>query len=171
MPDGVTAGNDAAGGVRRVFATGTVLGNLYETPAGLIGGDARCNRVASTSGLGGTWRVWLSAAGGNAIDRIEGDGPWYLTDGVTLVFAGRADLATAPAAKINRDELGEELADDLPVWTGTTGIGIGSALTCSDWTSVAGSGHIGRIGSMTSTWTDDGELGCGSYAYLYCFEQ
>ena len=171
MPDGATTGNDSPGDARRVFVTGAVLGNLYESPAGLIGGDARCNRVATSSGLGGTWRAWLSAEGSNAIDRIEGDGPWYLTDGSTLVFASRAALAAGPAAKINRDELGGELADDLPVWTGTTSTGASLASTCSAWTAIAGSGHVGRIGSMTASWTDDGELGCGSYAYLYCFEQ
>src|SRR5262249_51926521 len=144
---------------------------------GLVAGDNQCMRAATSANLDGTWRAWVSVAATSALDHAIGApgnvaGPWTLPDRATIVFANRAQLATGPSQPITRDARGDDAGSNIPVWTGTTAAGT-PAETCADWTvDHAGvTGRAGRLGALGAAWTDDATITCGTYAYLYCFEQ
>lgn len=171
----VSPSDDAAppqGERKRVFLTGAFLGTLYDPTGGLVGGDRKCDQAAQQSGLEGSWRVWLSAGGVDAIDRLVDVGPWYLVDRQTLVFADRAQLTTGPSAPITMTHSGETIPSS-PVWTGTAADGTGVPDDCSDWTADQAQlrGLVGTSGSTGVAWTASASETCGLYAYLYCFEQ
>jgi len=163
---------DVTGAPLRVFTTGAFLGTLYESGGGLAAGDTKCARAAGDAALDGTWRAWLSTTAVNAPDRIAGVGPWYLPDRTTLLFASRAQFVTGPSHPIDQLSNGESLDSNVPVWTGTTIGGTAASATCADWTvDQSSSGRAGRLDATNAAWTDDTTLTCGTYAYLYCFEQ
>jgi len=144
-------GNDGKAMSFFVTSDTSAAGNL----GGLRGADARCQRLATAVGRGGsTWRAYLSAAAdpdnGNrpadARDRI-GRGPWYNRNG-ELVAKNRDDLqARAGDADIFIDELGRKVNGQWPgsplpvqhdILTGSTADGkVIPGLTCDDWTSAA----------------------------------
>jgi hypothetical protein len=166
----------------RVFVTSTLFDSFIGDP--LSGADSACQLAADASELGGTWRAWLSNGSTNAVDHIEGNGPWFDLDS-RKVFNNAANLRTAPLVPIEITERGEYIDDESSVWTGTAPGGLSSADHCEDWTSeeCGGIGFIentepevqGLVGSPTSTtatWTSSGAACCGSAtARLYCFEQ
>src|SRR5262249_2754300 len=133
----------------------------------------KCMKAAVDAALPGVWRAWLSTAAVNAIDRIAGAGPWLLPDRMTTVFASRGQLASGPAHAIDQLADGSSLAaSSFPVWTGSTASGALATTTCLAWAVDQGAtGRAGRLDGAGAAWTDDATLGCGTYAYLYCFEQ
>lgn len=138
---------------------------------GLAAGDALCNRAAGDAGLGGTWTAWLSDSTVNAIDRIQGDGPWYRLDGA-LVFPDKAALAGNPLVELFVTE--NCTISDLAVWTGTLANGTKSPNTCDDWTSSAADVHglCGYANTLTSNkWSEGTTPLCYGAYNLYCFEQ
>src|SRR5687768_15633144 len=52
---------------------------------GIASGDALCQQLADAASLGGVYRAWLSDSTEDAIDHVQGTGPWYRMDG-KLVF-------------------------------------------------------------------------------------
>src|SRR5688572_3513455 len=48
---------------------------------GKASADAICQTLADAAGLGGTYVAWLSTSDQNAIDHVQGPGPWYRVDG------------------------------------------------------------------------------------------
>lgn len=167
-------------GAKLVFVTRTTYsGNL----GGLSGADGLCAAAAGAGSLPGTWRAWLSNTLGtrvNAFDRIQGDGPWYLTGTDTSgrrikVFSNKASLRTAPLAPIDHNELGAKLSAGQFVWTGTEPTGNASTAgvydnSCANWTS-SGFGDQGDVGDVYSQWTNQRGQECASTASLYCFQQ
>ena len=104
--------------------------------------------------------------------------PWHMLDANhTVVFANKANLATAPLANIVYDEHGqgpEDLGGYL-VWTGTDTGGMWSGSSCDSWLG-NGAGETGTSGETveTTSWTHSTyhpTQTCDSLLHLYCFEQ
>jgi hypothetical protein len=133
------------------FVTSDVskTGNL----GGLVGADARCQRLAAAVGQGNkTWRAYLSTEAGdggqavNAKDRI-GPGPYVNSKGVTLAADSGALHAMSGDAELFIDESGQKIKGQWPgsgtpvehdVLTGSTNEGtVMAGLTCANWTSEA----------------------------------
>ena len=178
LPDGATPAEDGGAdsstpAVARVFTTATTYAakSLGGGASGFAGADGFCANAAAAAGLGGTWVAWLSTAKTNAIDRVTGQGPWYLVDGTTLVFANKAALATVPRTGISKNELGLSGQVAREVWTGTANGGVASSFTCNDWTNGTntGEGTVG-IGGQTQEWTKFLEQSCDGERSIYCFE-
>jgi hypothetical protein len=136
---------------------------------GLIGADARCNKLAAAVGAGDkTWRAYLSvehdpANGGkptDARDRI-GRGPWYNARGALLAKDLDALHARTGDADVFLDEHGNKIRGQWPgspppvehdVLTGSNADGtLMAGQTCADWTSSSSSdtaqvGHSDGLG-------------------------
>lgn len=170
-------------GALRVFVTASSYsGDL----GGLAGADALCADAAAGAELGGRWIAWLSDGQTDALDRIDGDGPWYRLDG-RRAFNNAAQLRAQPLAPLSVDQFGEDVYED--VWTGTDNGGRGVTFEgidfCADWTSrepyEEREGSIwpikAAVGSSSATdgWTYTGDwqsgLECSERNHLYCFEQ
>ncbi len=177
---------------KRVFVTSLTYPADLRSAGGKATGresaDAICQTHADAVELGGTWRAWLSTSDKQAIDHIQGTGPWRRIDGV-LAFANRATLGTTPQVPLAVDEKGGRPNPFYESWTGTA---LGGHLapkgglqsvTCLDWTSTIDSDQIkgvlgvyGEPGSdidgTTSGWTNIGPAFCSPFRrHLYCFEQ
>ena len=169
---------DAAPLGKRVFTTNAqYTGDLRTVGAGvdgLDGGDKLCASAAMNAGLGaGPWVAWLSTSTVNAIDRITSDGPWYLSDGTTLVFQNKAAILDGPAVPIDRDEHGGRPAGADNIKSGTLATGLAAPLTCNDWTSSAFNvaGLTGLRSSTDAEWTQGSAVPCSvALSRLYCFE-
>ena len=154
-------------------------GNLGGWPVaagatGLAAGDAICRNLATAAGIRqpGSFSAWLSAAGTNAIDRFDHEGPWMRLDGIE-VAASRQELTDgALASPINLTETGTYL-NNWAVWTGTLGAGWEGPSHCASWIedSAASFGHYGLANSADLQWTDGAETGCNfEWSYLYCLQ-
>jgi hypothetical protein len=157
---------------QRLFTTASEFdGNL----GGLAGADQKCNQAAAAANLGGTWRAWLSDSTTNAIDRIEGAGPWARLDGM-VVFNNRANLTTLPLVPLQVNENGANIGDGL-AWTGTTTAGTASPQRCNEWTSAdpGVQGDTGQTQYTDAQWTEGQTRLCGGPGAfqwrLFCFEQ
>ena len=164
---------DSRPALKRVFVTSSQYdGDLARHG----GGDKLCQQIATEARLGGTWKAWLSIGGMNAVDRIADVAPWYLVDGVTKVFATKAQLRARPSVVINQDESGMVIdpmmtaVGDLVVQTGTRNGGTSGA-DCGGWTN-SGMGTYGFL-DLPEYWTEYADVDCsvGSNKRLYCFEQ
>ena len=163
------------GGRKYVFVTSSVFDPDF---GGLSAGDALCANAAAAAELGGTsWRAWLSDSQTDAIDRIEDAGPWFLPEG-TRVFNNKANLATAPLAAIDRDELGRAILEEGTLnpspMTGTNAGGTRAAgAHCDDWTSYDWQLEmmVGSPGATDGDWTASSAIACFSAQPLYCIEQ
>ncbi len=166
------------------------LKTLGGQTTGLASADALCQGLANAARLSGTYRAWLSTSTVDAIDHIEGTGPWHRTDGV-MAFPDHASLSATPQVKISHDETGS-LVDptdgNFLVWTGTAvggrrtpPSGAVTNTTCLDWTSTTGAPNIrgttGYFGVAAApgdgpAWTHYVNGYCGGLTrHLYCFEQ
>lgn len=154
---------------------------------GRAAADVLCQGLADAAELGGTWRAWLSTTDRDAIDHIQGNGPWHRLDGMR-VFANHAALSTTPMAAIAIDERLQRPDPFYESWTGTA---IGGrvmppgnrlSVTCWDWTSTVDStqvggllgvyGENGTLGGTSDDWTDYAVGYCSPFSrHLYCFEQ
>jgi hypothetical protein len=160
-----------------VFVTSeTYQGNL----GGLAGADELCNQHASSAGLGGTYRAWLSTGSSSPSTRMTHAAvPYTLVDG-TMIASGWEDLVDGEILR-SIDVQEDGLVYDKPpscmaalaVWSATdvTGHSIGDE-TCGGWTSLEGNGWLGNVRQVGREWTD---YGCGALctqrAGLYCVEQ
>jgi hypothetical protein len=171
---------DARAPVKRVFVTSTksnadLMTAGHSAVNGLDGGNNLCNAAASAAGLGGSWNVWLSTSSINAIDLIPGNGPWYLVDGTTLVFASKAALTSDPMRAITLDETGHTTSGTgmTAVWTGTKADGtVDTGGTCGDWSATTGISFVGVSGDSSADWTASlfGFNCSNPQVRLYCFE-
>lgn len=141
---------------------------------GLAGADKICTNAGAASGIGGSWKAWLSDSATNAIDRITDVGPWYLVGTDTMVFANKANLTTTPRVQITISEDGTPPSLATSVWTGTQLSGTKTSSTCQDWTtSSTASGTAGLVQGAgdTTSWTDSRDASCGTSMHLYCIQQ
>lgn len=157
---------------KRVFITSTkYTGNL----GGLSGADNKCQGRATSTGLGGTWKAWLSDGVTSVLSRqSQSTGSYRLMNGITVANNWK-DLTDGTLTKsININELGSWVpsADGI-VWTNTTASGTRASTTshCSNWTSIEGLGFYGVSGITYSAWTQGRNSNCSNAHRLYCFEQ
>lgn len=164
--DGV-ADMRAAVGMKRVFVTKAVYPPDF---GGVAGADRICNTAAESVNLGGQWTAWVSDSTSDAIDRLQGSGPWHLLDG-TKAFNNRASLMSTPLVSIRITEIGTDLGDS--VWTGTAVGGVASGNHCRNWTSTAirDAGMAGNAQNNGSGWTASHQPGCNQQSQIYCFER
>ncbi len=169
--------------IKHIFLSSTTYnGNL----GGLTGADQKCAALAAGgTGLGTSWKAWLSDSTTNAIDRISDVGPWYLVDGTTKVFNNKANLQTVPLAAINQTELGATPGEGnfaKTVWTNTdlggAKISAVSANTCTNWTDSTAATTIptGNWGfAADAKWTNnaanDPRTCQQPFSHIYCIEQ
>jgi hypothetical protein len=141
---------------------------------GLAAGDAICRNLATAAGIRqpGSFTAWLSAAGTNAIDRFDHEGPWMRLDGIEVAASFQDLTDGALASPINLTENGTYL-NNWAVWTGTLGAGFEGASHCSSWVEDAASsfGEVGIANSADLQWTFVGSLGCDfEWGFLYCLQ-
>jgi hypothetical protein len=158
LPDLATP---VASGEKRLFVTSTAYS---ATALATV-----CQDSADAAGLGGLWKPWLSTSLKDAIDSIQGTGPWKLLDG-TVAFKNHAQLATQPSSPINITEDKQTLTNTGYVWTGTTNGGRDSGNSCSGWTTTQNQGTVGYPG-LTDNWTFSSYRDCNTHNHVYCFEQ
>ena len=192
-------GGGPQSGLKRVFVSSQAY--VGAELGGLNGADAKCNSLANSAKLPGTYRAWLSTDKQSASSRMSEVGPWYLLDpgGVVgpLVANDLTDLTDGELGHaIDRTESGsvvapiaEQCSTDAPVHTGTAPDGsfdqasatdpADPKFDCGDWTSGGATDQrlLGDARSATSNWTQvSGCLNSGVFctqrlARLYCFEQ
>ena len=122
-------------------------GNLSAWPqaggaAGLAAGDAICQSLAAAADLPSpeSFIAWLSTSspGVSAGDRLEIVGPWKRIDAYTIANNVADLLDSTLDTSLHQFENGAYLQEDCwstlkcNVWTGTTGEGVTSPLTCVD---------------------------------------
>lgn len=165
---------------QKVFVTSQTFNGDFRgvtgEATGLLSADKVCQDAARGAELEGLWIAWLSDTNVDAIDRIEGEGPFVLVDGKTVVFDQKESLKGSPAAPINQTEEGETVSMGL-VWTGTLLGGLKGTNHCENWTdntlNLAVHPTQGRVGSLElagEEWTDLNEVNCLNKMRLYCFE-
>ncbi len=160
---------------KRVFISSALyMGTL----GGLAGADTKCQTLANTAGLGGTWKAWLSDTTTNAADRLtHGVLGYYLIDNVTKIANDWNGLVSGSLLSgISMSETGQLIPPGTKVWTNTEGNGIKIATspenTCSNWTTDQYRAIYGlneRFGG--SGWTNTNYTKCNNALRLYCFEQ
>ena len=166
-------------GHARVFLTSTLYDGDF---GGVTGADADCTARATSQGLGGTWRAWMSDTATPAFDHIyTSSGGYVLLDGTTVATSFNALISGSLAHAIDLTELNAPISDgQTEVWTGVDVTGqMGSQGFCSD-----GSGHdwsssdsgaptplVGHSNATDSTWSAAYLQFCDrTNVRLYCFE-
>jgi uncharacterized repeat protein (TIGR01451 family) len=139
---------------------------------GLAGADATCAAAATSSGLAGTFKAWLSTTATSAGGRMTNVALPYVRLDETVVATSWTVLTSGGlAAPINLTERGAPAA--ASVWTNTEVDGGSLAADCTLWSdgTSAGTGVQGTTSSITSTWTSDGAPTCNLLKALHCVEQ
>lgn len=149
--------------------------------SGLAAADCACKTQAASAGLANSNRfiAWLSDNSNDALCRVQGlsgsacsvnsTSSWYNVKG-ELVAASLSDFVSGSLkAGVQYTETG-----GLPVsqvFTATLGNGTKSASNCLNWSSLTGSDFstLGLPTSTSSTWTDNGTVGCTN-GTVYCIE-
>ena len=140
---------------------------------GLGGADEKCTRLATSAGLGGRWKAWLSTGAQNPASRFARSlMPYKLVNGVQVATDWADLLDGVLTAAINVTELNS--AANSYSWSATDVNGATIGCTdCSGWTSNLSSatGCQGNNLSTNSGWTVGWYNTCNSPARIYCFEQ
>ncbi|HVU49782.1 MAG TPA: choice-of-anchor D domain-containing protein [Polyangia bacterium] len=145
---------------------------------GIAGADAECAQLATTAGLPGTYKAWISDNATNANSRI-GAGGWVRTDGrpftrnLASLTQSNQIVYYPPRVDENGNDLGPKR---IPVVTGgdNTGKSFGqqcNGATTQSWTQTTGSAYIGLAAAGSQYWAYnqlDG-AGCSNPQHLYCF--
>jgi hypothetical protein len=164
----------------KVFVSSQVYtGNL----GGLAGADAECQRLATSAGLQGTFKAWLSTTDSSpATTFSKSDTHGYAREDGTMIANNWVALTTGVlAAPISITEHGQTILSADVVWTGTSPagtahpMGIPNADFCANWTTTSPDyNQAVIIGTPTSTgrqWTDWRPVSCATTAHIYCFQQ
>ena len=177
---------------RIVFQTNAVYGPGVDFGS-RAGADALCQSDATTAGLTGTYRAWISDGTGSPAASWGGPptgangatGPFILAGSGTRVADDWAELTSGTLqTAISTDESGgAPVAGTSPctgafdgVWTNTADNGSNlSGDHCSNWSSSSGAlpARTGDGGSTTA-WTDGCFAGsgiCNTTENLYCVQQ
>jgi hypothetical protein len=142
---------------------------------GVAGADQMCQNLASTAGLPGNYKAWLSSSSSSpATTFTRPSSPYILVNG-TIIANGWSDLTDGSLrAPINWDERGNEVGYEFGhrIWTSTRTDGTANLEnTCGDWTSDAGNGDVGLLVTFRA-WTDDDRITqCSARIEHYCFQQ
>ncbi len=181
--DGDGCSADCSAIERRVFISSNQYGGdmdfALDNPdilTGLALADARCNALAASARLSGTFKAWLSDMTTEPAARMDTtfSGVYRLgSDGFPVVATGWLDLVDGSLAlPIDVDESGTTIANFKNVWTNTLPDGTrASNLHCEGWTSTDGTTTVGTAAATNATWTNlvPGQL-CSGTNRIYCFE-
>lgn len=159
---------------KRVFITPTTYnGNL----GNVTGADTKCQTAATTAGLSGTYKAWISGTMANTAP------------------ATRFTQSTVPYRNVNGPKIADNWADlidgsalDAPIimsptgtlmtgtssWSNTTTSGtMTSSITtsnCNNWAN-SGGASFGRTVVSSALSPETTSVGCGGLRYLTCYEQ
>ncbi len=148
-------------------------GNL----GGVTGGDSKCQGLADTAGLPGTYKAWLADEAGNKTPtaRLQSFNStvrgWIRRDGAAFGDYP-ANLYTSVSNPPIIDETGATVNTSFyAVKTGVWAGAIYAAHTCSSWTTTTGDVLNGNLNGTDSTWTSYQSVttGCSSLNHIYCF--
>ena len=149
---------------------------------GLSGADAKCQAQASSAGLAGTYKAWLSGATTSAYDRLTHNaGPYVLVDG-TKVADDWADFTDGSFDNpLNKTAAGSTVVSaGTYVWTGSTSAGINNNNTTHCTTTMFGEGWDSHLHTGTATAVGSSspstvavyyQIDCPYSNKLYCLEQ
>lgn len=166
---------------------------------GLSGADSKCQQLASTAGLKGIFKAWLSDSTTSASSRLtHSELPYFGTDGNMIASNWQSLTSTGniihlnSGIRIDENKIDKYISNTRTyIWTGSTyqgntyyeDISSPQKSTCRDWT-FSGSyytdaggihytyGAVGRVGYIDDFWTFDGwTLPCNSAFSLICIEQ
>jgi hypothetical protein len=193
---GTPSVDGAASGASKVVFVSSVA-YFGDAIGGLSGGDAKCQQLADTAGLKGTFKAWLSDSTTSAADRMtHAQVPYVLRDG-TLVARDWTELTSGKLQHaINLTETRSQprnldiICSSVPVqavWTGTSQDGksrpggsnvTGKSTFCNDW-SLSTNQEVATMGLASQTFQDwttwcspgPGTGGCHKEGSIYCFEQ
>lgn len=168
-------------------STGLTYQTIFVTHAshtGNFGGlglvDAYCATAAAsgskTNNLKGTWRALISTSTKNAKDRaifLPG-GAIQNTNGEIVVSNNSTLWSGDGSAHLHRvayTEFGEHYLSTA-AWTGSnsSGISLGLASTCQDWTSLGANGEFGNANGSSGdqSWFDLADDGCTVAYSVFC---
>ncbi len=163
-------------------SSATYTGNL----GGLVGADTKCQTLASTAGLPGIYRAWLSDGTNGAATRLtHSTQPYVLSDGKTVVANDWTGLTSGTLLHaIDLTETGQPppngnnlcMNSTQVVFTDTTiaGAVVAAADSCSAWTSASVAvSSFGLANATNGTWTNAcaGAGNCAATAAIYCVQQ
>ena len=140
---------------------------------GLAAADAVCRAEAVQAGLPepDSFKAWLSTDETNAIDRLEGRGPWVRLDGIP-VAANNAELVSGEVfGPITLQANGDHTF--RATWTGTNISGLSAPSNCDGWTSASDEKEsaVGSSNSIDHWWTDRPFIrACNGLNRLYCLQ-
>ena len=167
-------GIDGSGNIqcnyKLVFVSSQIYyGNL----GGASGADSKCNSLAATAGLSGTFKAWVSTSSSSPNAQFnKSTGPYMLTDLTTVVAQNYTDLTDGTLQHpIDRNETNQLTGD--PVWTGTNPAGTAASQTCQNWSSISysQSGDNGSVATTGAGWTSSATNRCNVRSHIYCFQQ
>ncbi len=191
--DGLTCTRQLLTFVTSSYGTGNTSTWGGATGTGLAAADSICQAEATSAGLTGTFKAWMSDATDDAYCRVHGltgkkvnncglsalpvaAGPWVRTDAQRTPAAPSIDKLLAPTRQTfypaTYTASGTDVGPSSPqiVWTGTSDSGAYTGTACGDWTG-AGSGTTGLLGGGGTSWTNSGSAStCGSSGRLLCVE-
>jgi len=147
--------------------------------SGLALADYRCQQLADTAEIPGTFRAWLSNNNGSPdsnvaarLGNLDSDTSYQMRNGGLVAPSWEYLVANGPKKPIFYTEWGMPLDEVALVWTNTTqaGTALGGS-DCVGWTNSTQS-ELGSIGiTQESGWTDFNDaLQCHKPRYLYCFQ-
>lgn len=157
----------------------TYDGNL----GGLSGADSRCQARASSAGLVGSFKAWISgdSTSEEARDRLtQADVPYRRVDGVKIADDWDDLTDGSLDAPLNVDQNGNTVVSSLTAYTNTDPDGSRHELDreCGpgngpQWNSDSEfeSGAYGTVGATNGTWSWVTNNACDNFRRLYCFEQ
>lgn len=156
---------------RQTFVTSSYYtGNLE----GLTGADSKCQQQASSAGLSGVYKAWLSTNTSSAKDRIP-NARFVLVSG-EVVAESMQDLTKGYlSSPINRDQYGNLVSSFVFTGTFANGLKTSSNLQsnyCNNWTSASSSLKTQVYGytlKSTAEWTQRPGGTCNQSYRLYCF--
>jgi len=154
-----------ASGECKVFVTSKRYDGAF---GGLVGGDAACNKAASTAGLAGAgkFKAFVATGSSAAWQRFKSDGPWVLVGSRDVLFANAIALRKNNRVTIDHDEWGERKLG-VDYWTGADEAGDPSQ-NCNDFRS-SDSFSLGYVGSWPG-WMSDSTHSCWTKTSLLCLE-
>jgi hypothetical protein len=159
-----------------VFVTSSgFFGNL----GGTAGGDTDCNSAASSAGLPGTYKAWLSttATGDNPASSFTQSAiPYVLRDNTQVAANWTALISGTLDHAINEDEHGTVVSAVLAPWTGTNANGTAptypqQVFNCGDWSDQTDLAYVGSVSATNSNWSIQEGITCNNFEPLYCFQQ
>ncbi|MBE7447549.1 MAG: hypothetical protein HS111_01265 [Kofleriaceae bacterium] len=154
---------DAAPVPHLVFVTSTTTTGAL---GGLAGADARCQTLAASVGLGGTYRAILADEHQSVFQRIAIGGPVRNLQGTVLAADAATFFAGTDLLPNSVTERGEQLTEPTVAWIG------GGTLSCAGWTSDSASVSGGLTFVTANQWSRlTANTSCIASVRLQCISQ